>query len=33
MQKENKLTRNFIIGTFVTLYVMVSIIIDILIFI
>ena len=26
MQKENKLTRNFIIGTFVTLYVMVSII-------
>lgn len=26
MQKENKLTKNFIIGTFVTLYVMVSII-------
>jgi hypothetical protein len=26
MQKENKLTRNFIIGTFVTLYVMVSLI-------
>ena len=26
MQKENKLTRNFIIGTFVTLYIMVSII-------
>ena len=26
MQKENKLTRNFIIGTFITLYVMVSII-------
>jgi hypothetical protein len=26
MEKENKLTRNFIIGTFVTLYVMVSII-------
>ena len=26
MQKENKLTRNFIIGTFVALYIMVSII-------
>ena len=26
MQKENKLTRNFIVGTFVTLYVMVSLI-------
>jgi hypothetical protein len=26
MQKENKLTKNFIIGTFVTLYIMVSII-------
>lgn len=26
MQKENKLTRNFIIGTFVTLYIMVSVI-------
>ena len=26
MQKENNLTKNFIIGTFVTLYIMVSII-------